>query len=230
MEGHPVHGFEVEMEKIDTDLAGMQARVWVDKETKRIVRMEWMQMDIVQTMDHFVWNEPTEDWFTVSVPAGYTDQRTESVVSESSNLEETTQCIIMSLRTFSKYSNGNYTKVKYLYGDATSAQLAKLNGSDKVIQRVFKPEDKMDDEAIWLWMESKPEYKEYLKAIEGFASINVLQGQNADAAYYGKTVSSKDKNRILLRWQLETGEYQVIFGDLSYRTVAKEQLKALETK
>ena len=50
----------------------------------------------------------------------------------------------------------------------------------------------------------------------------MLQRQNADAAYYGKSVSTKDKDRILFRWQLETAEYQVIFGDLAVHRLIQE--------
>ena len=50
------------------------------------------------------------------------------------------------------------------------------------------------------------------------------------AAYYGKTVSPNDKDKVLLRWRLDDGRYEVIFGDLHCETVMAERLSALEGK
>lgn len=225
IEGRKVHGFEVETSTIDADFSGLGGvvRVWVDQETKRIARMQWNQMNMVHTVDHFVWNEPTGDWFSLKPPEGYANQ-----TPVPANLEETTQHIITGLKAFAKYSNGDYPKVKFLYGDVTAAKLAELNGADKIIKTIFQPGRLLDDDARRL--ADKPEYQEYIKAVEGFARINGLERDNPDCAYYGIKVSSKDTDKVLFRWQLETGEYQVIFGDLSHRIATKEQLKTLETK
>jgi len=49
-------------------------------------------------------------------------------------------------------------------------------------------------------------------------------------AYYGKTVNPADKDKVLFRWRLDSGEYRVIFGDLRHETVALARLKELEAK
>jgi len=43
-------------------------------------------------------------------------------------------------------------------------------------------------------------------------------------------VGPSDKDKVLLRWMLEDGRYEVIFGDLRTETVTAERLRALEGK
>jgi hypothetical protein len=49
-----------------------------------------------------------------------------------------------------------------------------------------------------------------------------------DPAYYGKTVTPKDADKVLLRWKVSDKEYRVIFGDLHAETVSPEKLAELE--
>ena len=49
-----------------------------------------------------------------------------------------------------------------------------------------------------------------------------------DPAYYGKTVTPKDANKVLMRWKVSDNEYRVIFGDLHAETVTPEKLAELE--
>ena len=73
------------------------------------------------------------------------------------------------------------------------------------------------------------EVAEYVEhAFQGFAVFNRVLQANPDAAYYGKTVSPNNKNKVLLRWKLDDGKYKVIFGDLRSETVTAERLKGLE--
>jgi hypothetical protein len=57
-----------------------------------------------------------------------------------------------------------------------------------------------------------------------------IRTYNPDAAYYGKTVGPSDKDKVLFRWKLDDGRYQVIFGDLRAETVTAERLHELEGK
>jgi hypothetical protein len=49
-----------------------------------------------------------------------------------------------------------------------------------------------------------------------------------DSAYYGKTVTPKDTDKVLMRWKVSDNEYRVIFGDLRTKTVTAEALAELE--
>ena len=55
-----------------------------------------------------------------------------------------------------------------------------------------------------------------------------LVQQKKDPAYYGKTVTPKDADKVLMRWKLSDNEYRVIFGDLRAETVSPEKLADLE--
>jgi hypothetical protein len=55
-----------------------------------------------------------------------------------------------------------------------------------------------------------------------------LLGTGKDPAYYGKTVTPKDVDKVLMRWKVSDNEYRVIYGDLHAETVTPEKLAELE--
>jgi hypothetical protein len=57
--------------------------------------------------------------------------------------------------------------------------------------------------------------------------VRLIQDKK-DPAYYGKTVTPKDADKVLLRWKLSDSDYRVIFGDLRAETVSPERLAELE--
>jgi phosphotransferase system IIB component len=70
---------------------------------------------------------------------------------------------------------------------------------------------------------------DFLMPIRGVAMFaNVLQWDKKDPAYYGKTVTPKDADKVLMRWKVSDSEYRVIFGDLHAETVTAEKLAELE--
>ena len=103
-----------------------------------------------------------------------------------------------------------------VYGDVTRDQLFK---NARVSQRPKNAKEAAD-----------PKYVECQAAVWGFSHINVIQRENAEAVYNGKAVGPSDKDKVLLRWQSETGKYHVIFGDLRHQTVEKGELIKLESQ
>lgn len=61
----------------------------------------------------------------------------------------------------------------------------------------------------------------------GLFYMALIQDQK-EPVYYGETVGPDDTNKVLLRWKLDNGQYRVIFGDLSARSVTPEELAELE--
>jgi outer membrane lipoprotein-sorting protein len=61
--------------------------------------------------------------------------------------------------------------------------------------------------------------------LRGLARFYILQ---KELAYYGKTITPKDKDKVLMRWKLSDNEYRVIYGDLHAETVSPEKLTELE--
>lgn len=64
----------------------------------------------------------------------------------------------------------------------------------------------------------------------GFNEIGAIWAYNPDPVYNGKTVTARDKDKVLLRWKLDDGRYEVIFGDVRAEAVTAERLRGLEGK
>jgi len=70
---------------------------------------------------------------------------------------------------------------------------------------------------------------DFLMPIRGLGRFcDILEFDKKDPAYYGKTVTPKDTDKVLLRWKVSDSEYRVIYGDLRVETVTKEKLAELE--
>jgi len=70
---------------------------------------------------------------------------------------------------------------------------------------------------------------DFLMPIRGLKRFYFLLIQDKkDPAYYGKIVTLKDADKVLMRWKVSDNEYRVIFGDLHAETVSPEKLAELE--
>jgi len=69
---------------------------------------------------------------------------------------------------------------------------------------------------------------DFLVPIRGLIRYWKLGLDNKDPAYYGKTVTLKDADKVLMRWKVSDNEYRVIYGDLHAETVTPEKLAELE--
>jgi hypothetical protein len=70
---------------------------------------------------------------------------------------------------------------------------------------------------------------DFLMPIRGLGSFHIrLYFNDQDPAYYGKTVTPKDADKVLMRWKVSDNEYRVVFGDLHAETVTPEKLAELE--
>ncbi|MGH7139869.1 MAG: hypothetical protein ACREHD_29370, partial [Pirellulales bacterium] len=209
----PTRGFRIAAEKIDSGLKGT-LDIWVDAETNLplLVEYEMERPSAKMTMQHFQWNEPLDGkLFDTAPPEGYADK-----TPKPPSVDEIAGHIREALEFYAEVMGGHYPRVKMVYGDVTMNELWKKLGIDT---------RHMTDEQI-----RSEAYVKSLKATHGFAWINSILRDNADAAYYGKTVGPNDKDNVLLRWKLDDGNYIVIYGDLHSETVAADRLKALESR
>ena len=70
---------------------------------------------------------------------------------------------------------------------------------------------------------------DFLMPIRGLSRFYVrLRISNKGFAYYGKTVTPTDTDKVLMRWKISDNEYRVIYGDLHAETVTPEKLAELE--
>jgi hypothetical protein len=160
-------------------------------------------------MRDFRWNVDFDPkLFDTTPPAGYKD-----VTPVELTLDERVDLFRQGFATFAELSGGHYPRVKIIYGDVTLDEM----------KRLAKIDTPATDEQI-----RTDEYVKIQKAVRSFAMLNELYQENADVAYYGQTVEAKDKDKVLLRWQLDDGRYQVMYGDLRSETVSPERLRELE--
>jgi len=64
--------------------------------------------------------------------------------------------------------------------------------------------------------------------LSSYSFYHDLVQNKKDPAYYGKTVTPKDADKVLMRWKVSDSEYRVIYGDLRAETVSREKLAELE--
>ena len=221
VDGRRAHRYELPWSRVaaGTDRPGARLRIWLDAATNLPVRADLLDFagagGPFLRLEDFRWGEQDPALFATAPPAGYTklptvDARGDQVVEH----------IIYGLRTFAKYNQGRYPSVRYVYGDEQGEALRKLIGLGPEAQG-------------WVGFDPKLRWKDPREGEFAFGSsamswINSLQRDNPDCAYNGKAVTPQDATKVLLRWQLDDGDYRVLYGDLRPETVTAVRLKEIE--
>lgn len=217
IDGRRAHGFEVAASKLERDVfipGEAVMRIWADVDSRLPVLFE---VEIREggpqgtvRFDQFQWDVPlSDDLFQVSVPENYTD-RTPPAKTD----QEKEEHLVQALRGYADIA-GHYPKVKILSGDLIDDMRAKVGIPRDPAQ--LTPEH----------IKSKA-YVDLLKSTWGWNIGHEILRDDPDAAYHGKTVGPKDKDKVLFRWKLDDGRYRVLYGDLRFDTVTAEQLRKLE--
>jgi hypothetical protein len=195
-----------EPEKVD-------ATIWVDVTTSLPVKSEeTMTMKdgrhIHEVSDNFQWTVvvTTED-FKPIIPKNYT---TDELVFPKYNEETAVKGLKLLVELTGKYP---------VTIEKGSFNVPKLLKFPKSGPRAWKalPEDERRDKTS----------KGLLISGVGFFYQKLIDGQR-EPVYYGEDIQPGDADKILLRWKLHDGQYRVIFGDLSAKTVTAEELSNLE--
>jgi hypothetical protein len=204
----------------DDTHANAKVEVWVDPATSLPVRVDLLGMDpwisFVMRFEDFHWGPQDPALFDASPPAGYAKMPTMDV-----RADEITQYVKDGLSIFAKYNNGKYPAVKYVYGHEQGEALRSLMGMPKDALGWARSEDPS-------WYKTKE--GEFGYGSYCLSWIGTIQQDFGDAVYNGKTVAPKDAAKVLVRWQLDDGDYRVIFGDLSSDTVPADRLRELESR
>ncbi len=210
IQGKKAHGFQIDNKKIDPDEWPGTMEVWIDTESNLPV---YIRDDDEPWPDGHTCTVVTTDiqynivfdpkLFDTTPPQGYQDKTKKPLP-----LDQQVREIRKSLKACSEATGGTYP------GNINELFAAQLYGKwskqmTKVIPRETAPSPQL--------------YK-------GFDEIFAVQRYNFDFAYNGKTVGAKDKDKVLLRWKLDDGRYEVFFGDLRAETVTAERLRGLEGK
>jgi len=214
IDGKTAKGFEIQARKIDPDIYSGPIEIWIDAQSNLpvLIRYEMKTSGVPATirMAGFRWNLDLDPkLFDPAPPEGYAER-----VLSASPLNDQVRKITEGLKLYAKYSGGHYPRVKMLYGDVTRDEFVNLSGAP------YPPKGEADLKDARV--------KEMYDATWGFSTINQILRENGDAAYHGKTVGPDDKDKVLLRWKLDDGSYEVIYGDLRSETVTPGRLRVLE--
>jgi hypothetical protein len=220
--GVRAEGFSVPWSTVVGDDTHAKARVqvWIDPATTLPVRVDLLGFDprgsAVMRFEDFRWGPQDPALFGTSAPAGYAKMPTSDVKAD-----EITQYVKDGLSIFAKHNNGKYPAVKYVYGDEQGEALRKLMG--------------MPRDAIGWAKSNDPRWHKTREGEFAYGSycmswINTIQRDFPDGVYNGKTVTPQDAAKVLVRWQLDDGDYRVVFGDLSTATVSPSRLRQLESR
>jgi hypothetical protein len=123
--------------------------------------------------------------------------------------------IVKALEFYRELSGGHYPRHRIVYGDVVRDEMLAMAGIDNPP----RPEQI-----------STKRYGQYLDGCRGMTDLACTLRDNEDAVYFGLTVVPKDKGKVLFRWRLEDGRYQVIFGDLRDEIMDRGRLEKLEAE
>jgi hypothetical protein len=218
-----VKGYEVKGPRITNIKEDPQseARLWVDVKTLLPVRIEYLTSDtydggetrfFLQQVDfNFQWDVSVDasTFEAPPIPEGYAIQ---DIFPEPANEENAIEGLEQCVELF-----GNYPEridLTYLWVESeksdTPAAL-RLKEELEGLAGLERDNKKMDA----------------LKPIR-FLNKLYIGLANKDSSYYGKTITPKDTDKILMRWKISDSEYRIIFSDLSAKTVTAEELAELE--
>jgi outer membrane lipoprotein-sorting protein len=204
------HGFQIDMKTMSADPSESgQAEIWLDPQSSLpvLVRYEGMKglgYSNTQVDSDIRWNVDLDPrLFDPTPPAGYTD-----ATRRPPTLEEQVRRITRSLKIYAEASGGRYPQNRVNPID-TVEELCRMLG-------VAKWPGGDEDE--------KGNVGKAARAIRGFEQMGKLLAHNPGAVYSGKAVGPNDKGKVLFRWKLDDGRYEVIFGDLRSETVTAEKL------
>jgi outer membrane lipoprotein-sorting protein len=219
-------GFEIALRQLNPEAgAADKLRVWYNPKTMRPLRIEaelFSFFGVVRIGD-FVWDEPSDKWFDTTPPAGYEERKLEMPPTA-----ETVNALVKAFRIYAKYCGGRYPDGDMVQTEIVNAELYYKTG---MVWAKLTPPKKG---GMAPGKKGPPEFsenvKDYWSAQNGFAEINLLRQFPVDPAYHGKTVGPNDREKVLLRWKLTSGDYQVIYGDLRSESVSAQRLKELESR
>jgi hypothetical protein len=204
----------------------LDVRIWVDVKTHLPVRTE-EDLDLTynstnKAVTHFQFHYITHDYewdipvdaadFMPVIPDDYT------LLAVFKSLPTTEATAIQGLKDCVDFL-GNYPESLTDWPGPQSAFRKSETPAAKRLQEELKGLPELDRD-----IKTRHAFRYILWGLKDF--FDGLAGK--DLAYYGKTVTPKDADKVLMRWKLSDNEYRVIFSDLHAETVTAEKLAELE--
>jgi len=138
-----------------------------------------------------------ESLFSLAPPVGYTVKKA---------TEPAEQDLIEGLRAIAEFLDGEFPPVQVLNWNS----MREVLGNHVKKNNLSPTEDEMTI------------FSEKVRSVTRFVGIKKLRDH--DPNYTGKGVKLGDVDKPVIRWQLNSKTYRVIYGDLSMKDVARENL------
>ena len=211
----------------------LDQKLWVDVKTRLPVRYDstYVYFDEMgnkkqskyYVQNDFQWDVPVAAAdFEPGIPEGYASW----VVKFPPHIteENAVQGLKILVELLGKYPENIYHIVPENINDKTPIVLRLVEKSETPAAMRLKEEIKgLTDDEI------NNKLVDFLMPIRGLGRFYTwLEFDKNDPAYYGKTVTPKDADKVLMRWKVSDNEYRVIYGDLHAETVTPEKLAELE--
>jgi hypothetical protein len=214
--------------KVEVDV-----KMWVDVKTRLPVRYDstyvsFDQMGNKKESEHYV--ENNYQWDVVvdaaefeppPIPDDYTSLRMKTPLSGIITEETVIQGLKLLVELLGKYPDIEIIT----YFDVTILRSAFEKSETPAAMRLKEELKGLTDEEIG------NKLVDFLMPIQNlvkFCDQRLFWYDVFQLKYYGKTVTPKDADKVLMRWKVSDNEYRVIYGDLHAETVTPEKLAELE--
>jgi hypothetical protein len=208
--GKQAHGFQIDNCKLAPKALPGRLEIWLDVQSNlpMLIRHEVKfpnRLAILEESD-IQWNIDLDPaLFDTTPPKGYTLES-----GKPWTLADQLPPIIDALKIYAELSGGHYPPTIY-WASRPVEDLCRRLGLGQMPRG--RPQGKAGKAG---------------RAIRGFGVLAAVGNHAPDFDYHGQTVGPDDKEKILLRWKLDHGRYEVLFGDLRAETVTAERLRKLE--
>ena len=198
IDGKQARGYILALRDAEPESGFDALEVWVDSDTDLPLEFGFERKDDETTRVYRItdcrWNiEVDPKLFDTTPPEGYEDITLPA--DETANAE-----IVAALRLYAEQSGGHYPRVTTFDEDASRSEMLKLVKYTGQPQEDWKKLHQIEQATI------------------GLNRIARILRNGFNAGYYGDTVGSTDKSRVLLWWNIAKpgGEnpYRVFYGDL----------------
>lgn len=226
-----INGIEVEgFQTTDPAYSGgamgdVDVTVWVDAQTWLPVQVDMdismkgeRNMHMQGKISDFQWDVSVDaSEFNPIIPADYTTIGNGPIKMP----DMTEETAISGLKHYREYT-GQYPEDMGMM--ATMANIGKfMDGNTPAAQALKQSMKDLDQKAL---SKTMIDLMMPIQGTAGFYSRLVQDKKNP--AYYGDIVTPDQPDLILMRWQIEEGQYRVIFSDLTTQTVTLQGLAELE--
>lgn len=236
VDGRSAWGFMIQWNKINPEVSKpAMLEIWVDRETNLPIslrsELKTERMTAIQESTKIEWNVDLDpSLFDTTPPEGYRDLTWKKPTTDNA--------VEMIVEAFRPYLGLPYDVCPRMKQRPTVQDVeTQLGVLDTILDRlnnergIFASTDDEDKEKARREERAAQRMREAVpKQREGFLHLWAIVQEDRDVVYNGEAVLAEDKEKILLRWKLDDGQYQVIFGDLHNEVVTAERLDVLEGK